>query len=295
MPGRAGFNCTFKNSSELYQIRNLTLNLAKKYQPLSLSGRRTYDFEFLKLVTSNKDLMSEDTYDAIFDIVKNQVARIKNPDFVVGDNTDAEKSLHIVSNMIEFLQDQNFKLNRTKAWSNMTNPEAYKAELESRMGQAMNLTKQIRNATLQRLSFLQKEISFQSRMFSFRQILSNQDSILSIPATVSVKKQATTFVKISPANFKNSNVPLKKEFITETIEYAVNPFQLNNTDNIAANVFEVNLYNFNKTVTDTFIDKVEVSNLTTPIEFAFPVGDNQNLTEFVDTYTTLSNFKYKEK
>ena len=49
--------------------------------------------------------MSEDTYDAIFDIVKNQVSRIKNPDFAVGDNTDAEKSLHIVSNMIEFLQD----------------------------------------------------------------------------------------------------------------------------------------------------------------------------------------------
>jgi len=105
MPGRAGSNCTFKNSTELYQIRNITLDLAKKYQPLSLSGRRTYDFEFLKLVTSNKDLMSEDTYDAIFDIVKNQVSRIKNPDFAVGDNTDAEKSLHIVSNMIEFLQD----------------------------------------------------------------------------------------------------------------------------------------------------------------------------------------------
>ena len=106
------------------------MDLAKKYQPLSLSGRRTYDFEFLKLVTSNKDLMSDDTYDAIFDIVKNQVSRIKITDFVVGDNSDAEKSLHIVSNMIEYLQDQNFRMNRTKAWSNMSNPEIYKAELE---------------------------------------------------------------------------------------------------------------------------------------------------------------------
>jgi hypothetical protein len=90
-------------------------------------------------------------------------------------------------------------------------------------------------------------------------------------------------------------VQLNKEYVTETIEYAVNPFQLNNTDNIAVNVFEVNLYNYNKTVTDTYIDKVEVGNLTTPIEFSFPVGDNHNLTEFVNTYTMLSNFKYKEK
>jgi hypothetical protein len=61
------------------------------------------------------------------------------------------------------------------------------------------------------------------------------------------------------------------------------------------NVFEVNLYNFNKTVTDTFIDKIEVNNLTNPIEFAFPIGDNQNLTEFVNSYMALNKFKYAEK
>ena len=59
MPGRAGFNCTFKNVTELQYLKNLTYDLAKKYQPLSLSGRRTFDFEFLKLVTSSKDLMSD--------------------------------------------------------------------------------------------------------------------------------------------------------------------------------------------------------------------------------------------
>jgi hypothetical protein len=46
-------------------MKNFTLDLAKKYQPLSLSGRRTFDYEFLNLVTASKDLMSDDTFDAI--------------------------------------------------------------------------------------------------------------------------------------------------------------------------------------------------------------------------------------
>ena len=36
---------------------------------MSLSGRRTYDYQFLKEVTSSLDLMTEDMHDAIFDIV----------------------------------------------------------------------------------------------------------------------------------------------------------------------------------------------------------------------------------
>jgi hypothetical protein len=60
-------------------------------------------------------------------------------------------------------------------------------------------------------------------------------------------------------------------------------------------VFEVNLYNFNKNVTDTVIDKIEVHGLKTPIEFGFPIGYNQNLTEFVDMYMMLNSFKYSEK
>jgi len=84
-------------------MKNLTYELAKIYQPLSLSGRRTFDFEFLKLVTTNRDLMSDNTFDAIFDIVENQVSRLKTSEFVVGDNSDAEKAMIIVSNMIEYL------------------------------------------------------------------------------------------------------------------------------------------------------------------------------------------------
>ena len=122
-------------------------------------------------------------------------------------------------------------------------------------------------------------------MVSFRQILTKADSILTIPATSNIKKALQTFVKISPANFaNNSAVNLGKEFVAEVIEYAVNPYQLNNTDNIAVNVFEVNLYNFSKTVTETLTSKVDIQNLSTPIEFAFPVNENHNLTEFAFMY-----------
>jgi hypothetical protein len=47
--------------------------------------------------------MSDNTFDAIFDIVENQVSRLKTSEFVVGDNSDAEKAMIIVSNMIEYL------------------------------------------------------------------------------------------------------------------------------------------------------------------------------------------------
>jgi hypothetical protein len=90
----------------------MTIDLAKKYQPISLSGRNSFDYEFLRLVTSNKDIMSDDTYDAIFDIVKNQIAKVSSSsEFTVGDNTDVAKYLSIASNMLEYLQDTNFRLN----------------------------------------------------------------------------------------------------------------------------------------------------------------------------------------
>ena len=100
-PGRGGFNCTFKNVTELLIMKNYTLELAKKYQPLSLSGRRTFDYEFLNLVTSSKDLMSDDTFDAIQAIVK---------------------------------------MNMTNAWANVSDPDAKKAELANKMEGMIHLT-----------------------------------------------------------------------------------------------------------------------------------------------------------
>lgn len=67
---------------------------------------------------------------------------------------------------------------------------------------------------------------------------------------------------------------LNDEYIAEAIEYSINPFQMGNNDRLATNIIEINLYNQVKTVTTNEITKVEVSNLTIPIEFSFPAFDN---------------------
>lgn len=75
----------------------------------------------------------------------------------------------------------------------------------------------------------------------------------------------------------------------------MNPYQVNNTDNVAANIIEVNLFNYNRTVDGgSIVNKTDVKNLAVPIEFSFPVSDNQNLTTFINSYNTLSNFKYSD-
>jgi hypothetical protein len=48
----------------------MTLALCKLYTPISLSGRNTYDFNFLKSVTENVDLMSNDVFDSVFNIIQ---------------------------------------------------------------------------------------------------------------------------------------------------------------------------------------------------------------------------------
>jgi hypothetical protein len=39
------------------------------------------------------------------------------------------------------------------------------------------------------------------------------------------------------------------------------------------------------------VSKAIVKDLQIPIEFSFPVSDNQNLSEFLTNYNMLSNFK----
>lgn len=67
-----------------------------------------------------------------------------------------------------------------------------------------------------------------------------------MPATSNLKKDKQTYVKISPSNFVNSSVVLTDMFIAEAAEYAINPYQVNNTDNVAANILEINLFNYNR-------------------------------------------------
>jgi cyclopropane fatty-acyl-phospholipid synthase-like methyltransferase len=136
------------------------------------------------------------------------------------------------------------------------------------------MVKMVQNTTLYQLSFLQTEIQMTSRKLSYKQVLTSRDKILSIPATENIKKQQSTFAKISPANFENTSIALNDDFIAEATEYTFNPFQMNSNDKIATNIFEINLYNQNKTVTTNEVTKVEVKDLKVPIEFSFPASDN---------------------
>ena len=183
----------------------------------------------------------------------------------------------------------------TNGWKNVSDPEAKSVKMLEDLNKTVSLVNLIKNLTLKRLSYLQTEIKVQTRMISFRQVLQNSDSILSMPATENIKKQQQTYVKISPSNFANSSVSLGEKFIAEVTEFAMNPYQVNNTDNVAANILEVNLFNYNRTVDGgSVVSKTDVKNLPVPIEFSFPVSDNQNLTDFINSYNLLSNFKYSD-
>jgi hypothetical protein len=45
-------------------------------------------------------------------------------------------------------------------------------------------------------------------MFSYKQVLTSKDKILTMPATENVKKQQQSFFKLSPANFANVSLNL---------------------------------------------------------------------------------------
>ena len=55
---------------------------------------------------------------------------------------------------------------------------------------------------------------------------------------------------------------------------------MGNNNNIAAGIFQFTLYNQLLTETSNIITKVDVENLTTPVNFYFPASDNTNLTLF---------------
>lgn len=69
---------------------------------MSLSGRNSYDYQFLDMVTTNVDLMTEDIHDAIFDILSVQVNKLVDSRPNIGDNKDITQNMNIISNMLEF-------------------------------------------------------------------------------------------------------------------------------------------------------------------------------------------------
>lgn len=80
-------------------------------------------------------------------------------------------------------------MNMTNGWKNVSDPAAKSAKMLEDLNKTVSLVNLIKNLTLKRLSYLQTEIKVQTRMISFRQVLQNSDSILSMPATDNIKKQ----------------------------------------------------------------------------------------------------------
>lgn len=75
-------------------------------------------------VTTNLDLMTEDIHDAIFDILSVQVNKLADSRPNIGDNKDVTQYVNIISNMLEYQAHNNFVMNMTNGWKNVSDPPA---------------------------------------------------------------------------------------------------------------------------------------------------------------------------
>ena len=75
-------------------------------------------------VTTNLDLMTEDIHDAIFDILSVQVNKLADSRPNIGDNKDVTQYVNIISNMLEYQAHNNFVMNMTNGWKNVSDPAA---------------------------------------------------------------------------------------------------------------------------------------------------------------------------
>lgn len=104
--------------------RRLLTPLAAKGRNLVQSPLNLYDYEFLKVASSYTDLMSDDLFDKIHDIIASKIMHLEtlNKD----DTVDELQCLQIISNMIEYLDYDITTNNFTGSWldeNNQTSPE----------------------------------------------------------------------------------------------------------------------------------------------------------------------------
>jgi hypothetical protein len=165
-------------------LRNYTRELAQAYNPLSLSGYRDYDLDFMQVITSHEDLLSLEVIEAALPIIRQLVgtSNIKVAQSNYLKQREKLGQIHaIVSNMLEHLEHQ-----RRALMNNQTgekNKTAMEIQLKDLLNQTIAAYKILKNQTLQGLGSMQKEIQLQSRMVAFRQIYASQDSVINMPAT----------------------------------------------------------------------------------------------------------------
>lgn len=90
-------------------MRQLTFSNSQVYTQRA-SG--TYNDEFLSMATKNYDLMSDDMFDKVHDIVYQKVLNIQGS--TGQDTTKAQDTMQILSNMLEYL-DNDVLINNIKS------------------------------------------------------------------------------------------------------------------------------------------------------------------------------------
>ncbi|CDW84379.1 neurohypophysial n-terminal domain containing protein [Stylonychia lemnae] len=276
----AGTNCTYNNQTQLGLIKDISEKLSIGYSKLQ---NKAYELEFLKLTTSYIEQLSDISFGVIVSIMK-----FKMLNWEGNQQSDEElmNYMTIISNLIEYTQTDLLKTNITKSWGN----DSTKAQnIFDNTQQALELFDFVRHLSLNRISSLQPINNFKTRMIAYRQQLINQESLISIDASNLTKKSEKIMLKISPNNFNEVNLPLEDDFIVEVIEYSFNPFEVNNTQNIAGNIFQASFFNNSDKA------KAQISGLKTGLEFFFPFQDNQNVSDFMSEYNSLSPYKAKQQ
>jgi|LauGreDrversion4_2_1035121.scaffolds.fasta_scaffold12541_3 hypothetical protein len=95
----AGRNCSFANQEQLEKLKNMTLEVAKKYTQVGFGEK---DLVFLQTTTSSTDLMSDDLVDVLHPLIDYNVGQLNNQTFT--DTTEHQNYLQIISNMLEYMQ-----------------------------------------------------------------------------------------------------------------------------------------------------------------------------------------------
>lgn len=222
-------------------LKTIILQNAQLYSQYTINKRRvltdnrilqttqtstSFDYQFLKVISSYTDLMSDDLFDKVHDLVSLRILHLK--DDTSSSLDDSLQCLQILSNMLEYIDYDIFTNNQTGSWKGMdnkTDPVKVNRTIDN-LGRTMYLVGLVRNVTIYKLSFLQPTIQMSTRKVSYKQVMTSQTTILSIPATDGVKKQFSTFMRVSPANFDNVDLGLNPKYIVEAIEYSLSPYQI---------------------------------------------------------------------
>eukprot|EP00347_Sterkiella_histriomuscorum_P014233 403361664 len=271
-----GQNCTFINNTQIQVIKTKIQQLAASYESLS---DKVYEFEFMKLITAYKEQLNDVTFGIVISVI---YYKIHQWDGSSQDENSLNSYLQITSNLLEYIEYDIIENNVTKSWSSIIGKSQ---TVYDNMQLAIQIFEAVRQNSLAQVNMVDTQKQFISRMIAFKQVLLSQDALISVSATDFSRRKDRTIVKVTPNIFQTAVVPLESQYILEVVEYAINPLQVVNLNNIASNVFSTTFYN------SSTYEKAIIKNLMSEIEFYYPHTDNQNVSDFMTIYNSLSPYK----